>query len=441
MSVSEATTYIEMTDGNKDRESALLEMFKHIDGLEEEGRVLLMNFMTFLMDIKTINNKIYWVLVIIALVAPFIFDNTYREELKLYEKSFKSLISSPNFMQDKPILNLLYYFERVEPTFKITLMAEIVRYFRREDDFIDVREYIKLEELIDCYSKIQPERYYDYVEKIILGQINPSFFKKSLAHNYVDTVSPSYPVSPSRPLDANNLDIFSNLLLRWKTKLFVQLWLQEKSMYFYNTWNHILSYSIILISTGSSATLFSTDNVNIKYAIGALTMVTGILTAVSRQMKPAEKYQEHLITTNKYHQLMRKIENYLTLKPLEPTEDKFKEQIEEEINQLIQNQLTPPLNILRLFEMRYGSIDVMMYGNEIINLMIKDTLASKNLEFIKNKINRNVKTMEDIQQIYKDIESLNHTRTEFSQERAPYTRELQPTNKSHRKSWYQRLFQ
>lgn len=448
MSVSEATTYIEMTDDEQTK--SFEDMFKYIDGLDQDGRKFIIKFITFLMNIENLNDKIHWVVIIIALFAPFIFDSFYTDKLKSYDTSFKNLLSLPKFIEVIPIIDFLTYIERIEPTIKLNIMAEIVRYFRREESFIDVRESIKIDEVVDVYSKIQPEHYSNHVSTVSLVNVNPLFFKNQPIQYYSTpinsypvstTISPNYPLSPSRPLDTKtSTDIFSNLLLRWKTKLFVQLWLQEKSMYFYNNWNHLLSYSIILISTGSSATLFSTDNTTIKYVIGALTMVTGILTAVSRQMKPAEKYQEHLITTNKYHQLMRKIENYLTLKPKEPSEDKFKEVIEEEINQLIQNQLTPPLNILRSFEKKYGSIDVMMYGNEIINLMIKDTLASKNLEFIKNKIKRDVKTMEDIQQIYKDVESLNQTRSEFSQEHSTYARKMEPAKKI-QKSWYQRLFQ
>lgn len=247
--------------------------------------------------------------------------------------------------------------------------------------------------------------------------------------NYVPTVAAQRPVDDTQPL--------SNLLLRWKTKLFVQLWLQEKSMYFYDTWNNLLSYLIIFISTGSSATLFSTENNVVKYIIGALTLTTGILTAVMRQMKPAEKYQEHMITSTRYQHLMRKIETYLTLKPAEPTEEKFKEMIEEEINQLLQHQLTPPLYVLQTFETKYGSIDGMMYGNEIINLMIKDALASKNLEFIKTKIKKNAKTREDIQQIYDDIESLNQTRTRVGD--SAYIKTL-PTTPEKNKYWFQRCF-
>lgn len=192
---------------------------------------------------------------------------------------------------------------------------------------------------------------------------------------------------------------FQHLLLRWKTKLFVQLWLQEKSVYFYSTINNLLSYTTILISTGSSATLFSTESTTTKYVIGALTMTTGILTAFSRQLKPAEKYQEHLLTTTQYHVLMRKMDSYISLPDTDTTSEKFREEIETEMNQLLQKQLNPPLFIRYLFQKKYGSIDSMMYGNEILNLMMKESLASKFLEYIKTELKKKVKSVRDIQQM------------------------------------------
>jgi hypothetical protein len=204
---------------------------------------------------------------------------------------------------------------------------------------------------------------------------------------------------------------FENLLLRWKKKLFIQLWLQEKSMYFYSTIHNVLSYLIIFISTGSSATLFSTENTFIKYIIGGLSLGTGILTAVMRQMKPAEKYQQHLMITNQYQTLLRKIDTHLSMDIYENTDEykKFKQEIEDEMNVLLRNQLTPPLYILHLFQQKYGSIDSMMYGNEIINLVIKETLSSKHLEFIKHKIKKDVTTIDDIRMVIRELEELKGT--------------------------------
>jgi hypothetical protein len=64
------------------------------------------------------------------------------------------------------------------------------------------------------------------------------------------------------------------LLERWKTKLFVQLWLQERSVYFYDWCNNVFAYSIILISSASSATLFSSTTYYVQYIVGAMSIVT-----------------------------------------------------------------------------------------------------------------------------------------------------------------------
>jgi hypothetical protein len=133
-----------------------------------------------------------------------------------------------------------------------------------------------------------------------------------------------------------------------------------------------------------------------------MSIVTGILTAVSRQMKPAEKYQEHCITAERYQVLIRKIDAYLS-KPRSANNDdaKFTTEVELEINQLVTSSLKPPAWVRRQFRKKYGNINTMLYGKEIIDLMMKDTLASKYLKAIKSNIEENkIVTFKDVNSVY-----------------------------------------
>ena len=178
-----------MTD---DEQSKTFEdMFKYIDGLDQDGRKFIIKFMNFLTNIENLNDKIHWVVIIIA---PFIFDSFYTEKLKSYDTSFKNLLSLPKFIEVIPILDLLTYIERIEPTIKLNIMTEIVRYFRREDSFIDVRESIKIDEVVDVYSKIQPEDYSNHVSTVSLVNVNPLFLKNQPIQYYSTPIN-SYPVS------------------------------------------------------------------------------------------------------------------------------------------------------------------------------------------------------------------------------------------------------
>lgn len=177
------------------------------------------------------------------------------------------------------------------------------------------------------------------------------------------------------------------MLSDWKAKLFVQMWLQERSMYFYQDLNNLITYPIIIISSISSATLFSTSNETVKYVIGALTLGTGVLTAISRQMRPAELYQQHSIATLRYQALIRNITTYLSLPPAMRTMDaqSFMNKIETEIASLMENQVNPPPYIVSKFEKKYGSIEKLIYGEEILELLRADMERNREMEIEKAK--------------------------------------------------------
>ena len=182
-------------------------------------------------------------------------------------------------------------------------------------------------------------------------------------------------------------DEFEELLNEWKSKLFVQFWLQEHSMYFYNKLNNFLTYPVIIISSVSSATLFTTSNPAVKYVVGCLTLTTGILTAVARQMRPAELYQQHASTTLRYQALIRTIDTYVSLpkgtRPEDPAT--FLKKIEMEIAALSENQINAPPYIKKKFEASYGSMDRLIYGEEILELMRNDVERKNYLEKMRNK--------------------------------------------------------
>lgn len=149
-------------------------------------------------------------------------------------------------------------------------------------------------------------------------------------------------------------------------------------MYFYENVNNMLTYPIIVISSVSSATLFSTNNIAIKYVIGGLSLVTGILTSISRQMRPAELYQQYAITTLRYQALVRRIETYLSLPVIMREDDpvSFMRKIEMEISALSENQVNPPPYVKDMFQKRFGSLDKHVYGEAILELLRNDVMRN-----------------------------------------------------------------
>jgi hypothetical protein len=168
-----------------------------------------------------------------------------------------------------------------------------------------------------------------------------------------------------------------DILRQWKARCFVSLWLQLASGYYYNKLYNWLSYPVIIMSSLSSAALFSSDDSIMKFLLGIITMSCGILTSVTRQLKPGELYQDHASISKRYLNLIRNIDMCLsTTLEMRPDPQVFLEKIGQEIDTLETTQLDPPLLIVRRFEKKYGPIHRVLYGDDIVELMKIEMEAS-----------------------------------------------------------------
>lgn len=177
-----------------------------------------------------------------------------------------------------------------------------------------------------------------------------------------------------------------SILKEWKAKCFVQMWLQIKSGYFYSKLHDILSYPIIILSSVCGATLFTTSIPAVKYLMGAFSITSGVLTAITRQVRPGELYQQYSQTAKRYQMLIRRIQTCLELPPeMRPPVEVFIDKIGTEIDALSATQLYPPSIILRMFERTYGYLDQLLFGEDIIELLSKDL---KNRRLVKKIAHR-----------------------------------------------------
>lgn len=178
------------------------------------------------------------------------------------------------------------------------------------------------------------------------------------------------------------------ILKEWKAKCFVNLWLQDASAYYYTRMYNWLSYPIIIISSVSSAALFSSNNAFIKYIVGIMTLSSGVLTAITRQLKPGELHQQHASATRRYHNLIRSIDTCLSLTPpMRAAPDIFIEKTGTEIDNLATSMLDPPLKIIKTFEGKYGTLDRMLYGEDIVELMKIEMKANKMFKRVRKSAN------------------------------------------------------
>lgn len=175
-----------------------------------------------------------------------------------------------------------------------------------------------------------------------------------------------------------------SILREWKAKCFVNLWLQDRSAYYYLTMHNWFSYPVIIISTASSAALFSTDNEVIKYLSASFSLCSAILTAITRQMKPGELHQQYLMTSHRYQNLIRSIDTCLSLAPtLRAQPAMFIEKTGMELDGLSNAALDPPMQVRKSFETKYGPLDKILYGEDIVEVMRLDIEANNKVREVR----------------------------------------------------------
>lgn len=174
-----------------------------------------------------------------------------------------------------------------------------------------------------------------------------------------------------------------NILKEWKVKCFIQAWLQTASGYYYKKIYDMLSFPVVIMSSISGATLFTTHNITAKYVIGSVSLVSGVMTAVLRQMRPDELFQQYIQISKRYQTLIRKIDTCLVLPhKMRPEPVLFIEKIGNEIDSLSKIQLYAPSYILRQFELKFGQLDQILYGEDIIELLKRDLQNRKQVKKI-----------------------------------------------------------
>lgn len=194
-----------------------------------------------------------------------------------------------------------------------------------------------------------------------------------------------------------------DILREWKVKAFAYLWLQNNSCYFYLKIHNWLAYTVIVLSSISSATMFSitpsSDGTSImmsgiplgvaQYVVGSLSLLSAILTGIIRQMKPGEMYQQHASIAKRYHNMIRSIDACLSLTAsLRPSPVMFIERAGAELDTLANAQLEPPLIVIKRFESIYGSLERVLYGEDVVELW-KITYETNKLEQkMRRKLNR-----------------------------------------------------
>lgn len=156
------------------------------------------------------------------------------------------------------------------------------------------------------------------------------------------------------------------------------MWLQITSSYFYRRVHDILSYPVIVITSFSTIVVMTpyngtSYNTWFKYVLGILSLISGVLTVVTRHIQPGEMHEHYSHTGKRYQTLIRKIDTCLDLpEDMRKPPQVFIESIKTEIEAISEHQLYPPVYVIKLFEKKFGNIDQKMFGENIIELIKAD---------------------------------------------------------------------
>ena len=164
------------------------------------------------------------------------------------------------------------------------------------------------------------------------------------------------------------------LLKEWRTRAFVENYLQTYSMYAYQKYNNYLSLPAVVLSTISGASIFSSNSTGVKYMAASMTLFSGILSGMMRQIQPGERSEKHYVHAKRWGTLIRHIQHLLAT-PVNQRDriDLIINQIMSEIESIESSQPHPAPGALHKFHQQFGrrNFDIHMYGEDVINTIYK----------------------------------------------------------------------
>jgi hypothetical protein len=168
------------------------------------------------------------------------------------------------------------------------------------------------------------------------------------------------------------------ILKEWKARLFVNMWLQMKTGYFYSSMNDVLTFPVIMFSSVSSATLFATNNNTARLIIAVLSIFTVILTGLMLEMSPGQRTEQHMSSTNRYAMLIRNIDFCLSIPRVMRAPPMFLiDKVSIEMDYIADNENVIPKRVICDFERKFGSLDKLLYGDEIMDLLEEDIKTTR----------------------------------------------------------------
>ena len=166
---------------------------------------------------------------------------------------------------------------------------------------------------------------------------------------------------------------YEKILKEWKARAFINMWLQLHSSYYYKFINNVLTFPVIILSSISSATIFAIDNQIARYVIATFSIMSVIMTSLMMEFSPDQKQEEHLSTTRQYTKMIKNIDYCLSLPvDMRPEPIQYIEKINNEFDNVNETEAIVPKYVIKKFEIRFGNLDKILYGEAIVDILIED---------------------------------------------------------------------
>lgn len=158
------------------------------------------------------------------------------------------------------------------------------------------------------------------------------------------------------------------LLHEWKRQAAVCMWLQLASHYHYARINNWLTYPTVVITAFTSIGVWGIESSTAgKFVMSTVSLFAGILATISKHCRAAEKSNEFQLRSKEYLGIIREIDYILALdEDQRPEVGETMLRIRSTFDRIMDLQLDPPLNVIRLFEDRFKSLESSMWGSALV---------------------------------------------------------------------------
>lgn len=170
-------------------------------------------------------------------------------------------------------------------------------------------------------------------------------------------------------------------LRKWKCQAFVYMQIQQRAHHFYLAVYNALSLPGMIMNLVAGLLVNTNDHRATHIVVAVLALGSVLLSALVRQIRPAELSQDHSSTSAYYHILLHSMESCMRVPfHMRPDAMVYMEKLRNDMDRLTVTQSSPPSFVVRAYEKKVGRIDGIMYGEDVVEVMVNNARTNAVLQ-------------------------------------------------------------